>query len=108
MKLPPDALIAPDKLTRYLLRWRPEDDKSAFLAKAGYTLENSEQLRQDIQNQILSLDASFLESTEYGPKYAIRGSLHGPNGCELRVITIWMTEEATRQTKFITLYPAHP
>ena len=107
MKLPADSLIAPEKLTRYLLRWRPEDDKSAFLARAGYTLENADRLRQDIQSQLLPLDAEFLEPTDYGPKYLIRGSLRGPNGLELKVASIWMTEDASQQTKFITLYPAH-
>ena len=107
MKLPTDAFIAPEKLTHYLLRWRPEDDKSAFLARAGYSVENPDRLRQDILMQLLPLDAEFLELTEYGPKYLIRGSLRGPNGLELQVTTIWMTEEASQQTKFITLYPAH-
>ena len=107
MKLPADALIAPEKISGYLLRWRPEDDKSAFLARAGYTAEHAEQLRRDIRSQLLPLDAEFLEPTEYGPKYLIRGSLHGPNGVALHVVTIWMTEEASQQTKFITLYPAH-
>ncbi len=107
MKLPADALIAPEKLTRYLLRWRAEDDKSAFLARAGYTLENSDRLRYDIQTQLLPLDAKFLELTEYGPKYLIHGAIRGPNGQELKVATIWMTEEVSHLTKFITLYPAH-
>ena len=107
MKLPANALIAPEKLTRHLLHWRPEDDKSAFLARAGYTLENADRLRQDIQSQLLPLDAEFVELTDYGPKYLIRGSLHGPNGLELKVVSIWMTEDASQQTKFITLYPAH-
>ena len=31
MKLPADALIAPEQIGGYLLRWRPEDDKSAML-----------------------------------------------------------------------------
>ena len=107
MKLPADAFIAPEKISGYLLRWRPEDDKSAFLARAGYTAENEEQLRRDIRSQLLPLDAKFLEPTEYGPKYLIRGSLHGPKGVGLQVVPIWMTEDASQQTKFITLYPAH-
>jgi len=47
MRLPGDALVAQEKLTEYLLRWRPEDDKSAFLAQAGYTLENAGRLMAD-------------------------------------------------------------
>jgi hypothetical protein len=37
--------------------------------------------------------------------YEIRGSLAGPNGVSLKVVTIWMTEHVTGQTKFITLFP---
>jgi hypothetical protein len=105
MRLPVDALVAPEKLTEYLLRWRPEDDKSAFLAQAGYTLENAGRLMADIREQLMPLEAELVENTDYGPKFALAGVLTGPNGRSLRVLTIWMTEEATSQTKFITLYP---
>ena len=105
MKLPDDTLIASEKLTRYLLQQRVEDDKSAFLAQAGYTLENADRLLADIRSQLLRLEAEFLDQTEYGPKYRIRGMLIAPNGRTLRVVTIWMTDDATGQTRFITLYP---
>ena len=105
MKLPADSVIASAKLTRYLLQWRPEDDKSAFLALAGYTPESAERLASDLRNQLLILDAEFMESTEYGDILRIRGSLTGPTERTLHVVTIWMTEEATGVTKFITLYP---
>lgn len=106
MKLPTDAVIARDKLTRYLLRKLPENDKSGFLALAGYTPENPEQLEADLRAQILTQDADFVETTEYGGKFSIRGDLTGPNGRTLRVLTFWLAEDATGTTKFITLYPA--
>ena len=106
MKLPADAVIARDKLTGYLLRKLPENDKSGFLALAGYTSEMPERLEADIRAQILVQDAEFMETTEYGRKYRIRGDVTGPNGRKLGVLTIWLTEEATGTTKFITLYPA--
>ena len=105
MRLPADAIIATRKVTEYLLRWRPEDDKSAFLAQAGYTVETSERLSTDIREQLLPLEAELVEETEYGPKYLIRGELVGPNGRPLRAVSIWMTEDATGETKFVTLYP---
>ena len=105
MRLPRDTVIAREKVTGYLLRWREEDDKSAFLALAGYTLENAEQLITDLREQLMTLDAEFIEDTEYGPKYRIRGTLTGPNGRALRVVTIWMADEAAGVTKFLTLYP---
>ena len=105
MKLPPDTSIARKKLTHFLLVWRDEDDKSAFLAKAGYTPENADRLEKDLRSQLLPLDAEFLDGGEYGDKYVIRGRLKGPNGSALRVVSIWMIEEATGKAKFVTLYP---
>ncbi len=105
MKLPPNTVIAPRKITEYLLRLRIEDDKSEFLALAGYTRDNADLLLRDIRQQILPLEADCFEQTEYGPKYRIRGTLTGPNGRALRVVTIWMKDDATNQTKFVTLFP---
>jgi hypothetical protein len=46
MKLPADTAIARKKLTHFLLAWREEDDKSAFLAKAGYLPDNADEWRK--------------------------------------------------------------
>jgi len=53
----------------------------------------------------MSLDAISTENTRYGQMYEIKGNLIGPNGKTLSVCTIWMTETATGDTKFITMYP---
>jgi hypothetical protein len=105
MRLPTDTLIAEEKLTGYLLKQRTEDDKSRFLAQAGYKPENANQLLTDIRSQLMPLEATQIEQTDYGPKYVIRGGLTGPNGIALLVVTIWMTDLTTGITKFITLYP---
>lgn len=88
MRLPQHTLVALEKLTAYLLRWQPENDKSSFLAQAGYTRENPAILVSDIREQLMSLEAEPIENTEYGPKYRIRGTLTGPNGRTLRIVTI--------------------
>jgi len=105
MKLPADTAIAQKKLAQYLLVWREEDDKSAFLSKAGYTLENAGQLEKDLRSQLLLIDAEVFDRGEYGVKYVIRGKLKGPNGRVLRVVSIWMIENAGGAAKFVTLYP---
>jgi hypothetical protein len=46
-----------------------------------------------------------MRKTAYGDLFRIRGNLLGPHGVSLRVITVWMAEYASRQTKFITLFP---
>lgn len=105
MKLSEDALIAYEKLTQYLLTPRKRNDKSQWLAQAGYTLENWSLLEDDLRTQILSLDATPIENTQYGQLYEIKGKLIGPNRKKLSVCTIWMTENETKNTKFITMYP---
>ena len=105
MKLPANTIIARRKLDEYLLRHRDEDDKSGFLALAGYTLANADRLMSDLRTQLLPLDAELFDETEYGTKYRIRGTLTGPNGRALRVLSIWMKEDATGDTKFVTLLP---
>lgn len=105
VKISADATIAPGKLSRYLLVPQRRGDKSAFLNRAGYGLENAHQLVHDLQTQLLPLDAAALETTKFGRFYEIRGTLTGPNGVTLRVKSIWMKEHLSGQTKFITLIP---
>lgn len=105
MRLPNDALIAPEKFTKYLLVRRPVGDKSELLKQAGYTLDNWQRLEEDIRQQILSQDAVTLEKTSYGDFFEIRGLLVGPNGRILRVRTVWIKETESGLTKFVTLYP---
>lgn len=105
MKLPGDALIASEKLTKYLLLRRPVGDKSEFLKQAGYTVNNWKQLEQDIREQILTKDAVSIERTFYGELFEIRALLTGPSGQSLLLRTVWMQESESGMTKFITLYP---
>jgi hypothetical protein len=101
--LPKDVIIAEAKLTQYLLVALAKDDKSKFLAQAGYTLDNWQQLEQDLRTQVLPYPAQFVETNQYGEKYAIRANLRGSNGVELRVLTIWMMKDGS--TRFVTLVP---
>jgi hypothetical protein len=105
VKLPPESTIAIEKATRYLLVSQARGDKSKFLAQAAYTLENPDRLLLDLREQILPLDAVALESGKFGDYYEISGLLRGPNGRDLRVRTIWMTDHLSGKTKFITLLP---
>jgi hypothetical protein len=46
VKIPEDLIIPDDKITRYLLVQKARNDKSKFLAQAGFTQENPEDLQQ--------------------------------------------------------------
>jgi hypothetical protein len=105
MKLPADVMIAAHKVTRYLLVRQTRGDKSTFLARGGYTLKNADKLVDDLRTQLLPLDATRLHSTKFGEFYEIRGPLLGPNGVTLQIRSIWMKENLSGVTKFITLIP---
>jgi hypothetical protein len=105
MMLPADVSISPEKLTQYLLRPRKRNDKSNWLAQAGYSLKNWRVLENDLRKQILSLEAVPTDNTQYGQMYEIRSQLTGPNGKSLAIITVWLKEKDTGVTKLITLYP---
>ncbi len=105
MKLPINSVIDKEKLTNYLLVFKKRNDKSKWLASAGYTIDNWKMLEANLRVQILSSDAIHIESNNYGHMYEIRGTLKGPKGESLSVCTIWMKETETESTKFITMYP---
>ena len=105
MKLPPDSLISDRKLKEYLLSPRVEDDKSGFLAIAGYTLSDWSELEADLRSLIGATDADLTRSTTYGDIYEVKGSLVGPNGKTLHIITVWVRLKANNETWFVTLVP---
>lgn len=102
MRLPENTVFAPEKFHEYLLKRMPDNDKSIFLGIAGYTLKNWKRLSDDIQTQLLPLDAVFERETPFGNLYEIRAKLTGPNGKSLKVVSIWMMESESKISKFIT------
>ncbi|MBE2271329.1 MAG: hypothetical protein IAE80_24055 [Anaerolinea sp.] len=103
MRIPLEAIIASEKLTRYLLVFRVEDDKSKFLANIGYTLENPDALEAALRRHIAAFDAEAQKTNAYGTFYEVRGQLEGTNERILDIISIWLHEAATGDFRFITL-----
>jgi hypothetical protein len=105
MKLPPDVIIPREKLTNYLLVFRPESDKSQFLAQAGFTYANPEALEEAIREMISSHEAILDRQDRYGMFYRVEGNLRGVNGRTLLVVTIWIMRTAEETYRFVTLKP---
>ncbi len=104
MKIPQDATIAREKLTQYLLVPRQRNDKSGFLAQAGFTQENPERLEEAIRRLIREQDAVPDREDEYGRFSRVEGALIGPNGT-LNTVTVWI-ETVGGGVRFVTLKPA--
>ena len=68
------------KVRDYFLAPRKRNDKSKWLARAGYIQQEWYLLEQDLRDYILPLEAEFQEITDYGEIYTIDGPLKDPNG----------------------------
>lgn len=101
MKLPPNSIIAEEKLTRYLLVFNEESDKSMFLQQGGYSLENWQDLETDLR-KLLKNEAVLQKVDTFGEYFLILGELSN----NLRVKTIWLREAGTEVVRFITLIPS--
>ena len=105
MKVPQNAIIPQANLTQYLLIFKPRNDKSKFLAQAGFTLENWPALEVAIQDLIMTAEAFKDEEDEYGTFYRVEGEIIGTNNRKLSIITIWLQRKIDNQFQFITLKP---
>ncbi len=105
MRIPETAIIPDDKITRYLLVQKARNDKSKFLAKAGFTVENPERLKVAIQSLIKIVEAIEDGDNEYGTFYRATGELIGVNDVVLSVVTIWLRRQVDGKFQFVTLKP---
>ena len=55
---------------------------------------------------LLDREAEFIQATEYGDKHRIRGTLKGPNGRQLRIVSVWMTALAVQADCLVTVNTA--
>ncbi len=105
MRIPADAWIAAEKLTGYLLLQRPWDDKSKFLAQAGFDRTNPEALLEALRALAAEAEAIQDGVNEYGEFLRIDGDLVGPNGRRLAVSAIWLRQHLDGRVRFVTLKP---
>jgi hypothetical protein len=105
VRIPEDLIIPDAKITQYLLVLKARNDKSRFLAQAGFTQKNPEDLRLAIQRQAMDKEAIEEKSNEYGTFYQVEGELIGVNGVSLSVITVWLQRQIDGRFQFVTLKP---
>jgi len=105
MKLPRDVVIAEEKLTQYLLVWRARNDKSGYLAQAGYNLSDWEVLEAGLRRLAVTAEAESEGTGPFGEILSVRGELYGPNGVILKVKTMWIRLAERDETRFVTLVP---
>jgi hypothetical protein len=105
MRIPSNLLIQDQKIANYLLVYQPKDDKSEYLAIAGYSQENWQILKRDIMEAVEGAEVAEVTSTGWGTRFKVKIQWYGPNNRLVKVVTIWQQDEASETVKFITLYP---
>ncbi len=105
MKIPENAVIPDDKITRYLLVQKARNDKSKFLAQAEFTLDNPKALKAAIRLLVKEGEAVEDRRDEYGIFYQVMGELVGANALNLSVVTIWLQRRIDAKFQFVTLKP---
>lgn len=101
------AIIASEKLTRYLLTasHKRGGTKSRLLLGLGYRLDNPEALEADLRAQHLSLDSTRTTQNTYGVTFEIDGPITTPVGKTVRFCSIWQIDTGSDVPRFITMYP---
>lgn len=103
-----NAVIPPEKLINYALnkkhRGGGKDKAIAFERALGYTVDNYEQLIEEVLANLLMYPAVYKGSTKYGKKYEVKMELAGPNGKTATVITGWLVEKETGRPRLTTIY----
>ena len=109
MKLPnaDRAVIAPDKLTAYLLNilHTRGGSKAKLLIRMGYRLDDPQRLEADIRAQHLPMEVDEVVDTDYGPRYEILAPLSGPAGLTIPFRSVWQIDTGTDVPRLITMIP---
>ena len=93
MKIPDDAVIPDGKITNYLLVLKAKDDKSQFLAQAGFTQNNPDLLKSAIRELANNVEAIPDIQNEYGQFFLVIGEITGLGDRQLSVTTVWLQRE---------------
>ena len=101
------AIVAPDKLTGYLLNvsHKRGGPKARLLLSVGYRADDPQRLESDLRTQHLSLDVTRTSGNAYGVVHEIEGPIKTPSGRIVRFCSVWQVDTGTDVPRFITMYP---
>lgn len=101
------AIVGPAKVRDYLLS--PEHPvgrlKAVFFRALGYTKEDWWRLQQDFLALVASEEAVPGQSSDFGQKYEVHGTIQGPSGRRAEVVTVWIILAGERSPRFVTAFP---
>ncbi len=98
--------IDPRKLTEYALN--PEHPRGGHKAKVfksalGYDKQNYENLKSQIESQVLDSDAKEGMTDKHGKRYVVDILIKGYSGKEAMIRTCWLVPPGTKEGRLTTL-----
>ena len=102
-----NAQIPDNKITKYLLDFENPQNKgkALFYEKIGYSLENFEILRIDLQKLVKTGEVKEILPNIEGTKYVVVGTINAPNGKTYELKTIWIIEQKHEFPRLVSAYP---
>jgi hypothetical protein len=109
MKLPnsENAYVPQEKLTGYLLsESHPVGKaKARYFRSLGYHDANADELGTGLIAIAQNDSVTETESTQYGEKYIVDGSLMPPSGRSALLRTVWIIQADDSRPRFVTAFP---
>ena len=101
------AYVPVSKLLDYLLSEKHPVGraKARFLREAGFDETNVELLEHGLLEIAQSGQVLEAQSSPYGTKYIVQGTIHAPQGERITLQTIWIIEVGQNRPRFVTAYP---
>ena len=78
--------------------------KAEFLISRGYDPQAPEALERDLKGVARLGRIRSTETTDWGTKYLVVGSIQAPDGKPLELATVWMVQ-GSRAPMLVTAYP---
>ena len=97
-----NAVISHNKIFNYALK--EENKAQAFQEALGYNQSNGEKLIQNIRENLKNFEAHEGKDKGYGKTYSVLMGLTGANGKKANVMTAWIVDNKTGETRLTSAY----
>ena len=99
--------LDPAKISDYLLSEAHPigRDKARFFKRFGFRKDAPEELARALRAHVQDCPIASTETSPYGTKYRVEGSLTSPDGRNPLVGTVWIVLSGEMVPRFVTAFP---
>jgi len=103
------AIVQEQKIVAYLLSFTHRDGrgKAFFFSRFGFRAADWQEFADALKQHIKTHEVATAETTPFGIRYTIEGTLVTPDGRNPSIRTVWFIETGDSIPRFVTAYP-HP